>query len=64
MDLHLSCAAQLKAARDAAPKKGLTIRTCPDGTPMDCRHLARVMRKERERLHLLARELHALRFAA
>ncbi|MGC9370298.1 MAG: tyrosine-type recombinase/integrase [Paracoccaceae bacterium] len=60
--LWLPCTGALKAALDSAPKKGLTILTRPDGSPMDYRYLARVMREERERLELTAYDLHALRY--
>ena len=60
--LHLPCTAQLKAALDAAPKKGLTILTMKDGRPLSYRRMAQIMRDERARLGLDAYDLHALRY--
>lgn len=60
--LQLPCTTHLLVALKAAPKKGLTILTKVDGTPMNYRHMARVMADERKRLGLMAYDLHALRY--
>jgi integrase len=67
--LLLPCTTALKAALDAV-KAGLPFLPLPtrhiltkaDGTPMTYRRMAEVMRDERERLGLLAFDLHALRY--
>jgi hypothetical protein len=60
--LFLPCTSALKAALDAAPRKGLTILADRDGRPMTYRNMARLMRDERARLDLTAYDLHALRY--
>lgn len=60
--LVLPCTAILKATLDKAPKRGLSILTRPDGSPMSYRYMARVMADERKRLDLMAYDLHALRY--
>ena len=60
--LHLPCTAHLLGALKSAQKKGLTILTRPDGTPMNYRYMARVMADERKRLALMDYDLHALRY--
>lgn len=60
--LWLPCTAQLRAALDAAPRRGLTILTKPDDSPMSYHYLSRVMRDERTRLGLERYDLHALRY--
>jgi len=60
--LHLPCTANLKAALDAAPKNGLTILTLQDGRPLPYRRMAQIMLDERQRLGLVAYDLHALRY--
>lgn len=60
--LYLPCTSALKAALDGTPKKGLTILTRRDGSPMDYRYMARVMTEERKRLDLMAYDQHALRY--
>ena len=60
--LYLPCTANLKAALDAAPKNGLTILTLQDGRPLPYRRMAQIMLEERQRLGLVAYDLHALRY--
>lgn len=60
--LYLPCTAELIVALNEAPKNGLTILTLQDGRPMPYRRMAQIMRDERERLGLLAYDLHALRY--
>jgi integrase len=60
--LWLPCTEALRAALDAAPKRGLTILTLQDGRPLPYRRMAEIMLAERERLDLLAYDLHALRY--
>lgn len=60
--LFLPCTALLKAALDAAPKKGLTILTRQDGRPLPYRRMAQIMLDERKRLGLVDYDLHALRY--
>lgn len=61
--LTLPCTADLKAALDGVSiKRGLTILTRPDGSPMSYHYMARVMANERRRLDLMAYDLHALRY--
>ena len=45
---------RLKAALDTAPGRGLSVRTRPDGAPMDYRYMARGIEKQRTRLDLMA----------
>lgn len=61
-DLWLPCTGALKAALDNAPKNGLTILTLQDGRPLPYRRMAELMRSERQRLDLVAYDLHALRY--
>lgn len=61
-DLWLPCTPDLKAALDRAPKKGLTILTKRDGSPMTYKAMSDAMRKERKRLGVEAYDLHALRY--
>lgn len=60
--LFLPCTAVLRAALDAAPKRGLTILSDAAGRPLAYRNMARIVRAERKRLGLLAYDLHALRY--
>lgn len=60
--LYLPCTVHLKAVLDGAPKNGLTILTLRDGRPLPYRRMAKIMRDERDRLGLLAYDLHALRY--
>lgn len=60
--LELPCTIALKSALDSVEKSGLNILTHPDGQPMNYRYMSRVMRLERERLGLVAYDLHALRY--
>ena len=60
--LHLPCTREFKAALDGAPRLGMTILTLKDGRPLPYRRMAQIMRDERERLGLLAYDLHALRY--
>ena len=62
VELKLPCTPQLKAALDAAERKGLTILTLTDGRPLAYRRMADLMRKERVRLGVEAYDLHALRY--
>lgn len=56
----MPCTRILKEALDSAPKNGLAILTLRDGRPLPYRRMAQIMRDERERLGLLAYDLHAL----
>ena len=60
--LSLPCTDHLMTALDNATKNGLTILTLKDGRPLPYRRMAEIMRRERERLGLLAYDLHALRY--
>ncbi|MFD2855377.1 tyrosine-type recombinase/integrase [Seohaeicola zhoushanensis] len=67
--LMLPCTAALKAALDEAkaalpfsPMPSRHILTKADGSPLPYRRMAEIMRAERERLELLAYDLHALRY--
>lgn len=60
--LYLPCTAELKAALRSAPKKGLTILSRPDGSPMSYRYMAHIMAEERKRLETMSYDLHALRY--
>jgi len=60
--MYLPCTANLKAALGAAPKNGLAILTLQDGRPLPYRRMAQIMREERQRLGLVAYDLHALRY--
>lgn len=60
--LYLPCTPQLRSALKTTPRKGLTILTGPTGKPLNYFAVARIMRKERERLDLLDYDLHALRY--
>lgn len=61
-ELVIPCTAALRAALEGAPKRGLTILAREHGRPHDYFSLARMMHKERDRLGLLAYDLHALRY--
>lgn len=61
-ELYLPCTAQMKAALDGAPKRGITILTRQDGKPLAYRRMAEIMRQERIRLGCEAYDLHALRY--
>lgn len=60
--LLLPCSDQLRRALDQAPRDGLTILTRRDGQPLSYRYMSQIMRQERQRLGLLAFDLHALRY--
>jgi len=61
--LYLPVTKRLKSALDGvSDKRGLTILTRPNGSPMDYRYMARIMSDERKRLGLMAYDLHALRY--
>ncbi len=58
--LSLPCTAALRAALDSVTdKRGLTILTLQSGRPLPYRRMAEIMLRERERLGLLAYDLHA-----
>lgn len=61
-ELFIPCTKDLVEVLNTAPKKGLTILTKQDGTPLPYRRMADIMRKERKRLGVEAYDLHALRY--
>jgi len=60
--LWLPCTESLTSSLDRAPKLGLTILAGPDGRPVSYFSMARIMRRERQRLGLTEFDLHALRY--
>lgn len=61
-ELYIPCTSHLIDALSTAPKKGLTILTKKDGSPLPYRRMAQIMREERKRLGVVAYDLHALRY--
>jgi hypothetical protein len=60
--LYIPCTQHLISALNTAPKKGLTILTKQDGTPLPYRRMAAIMLAERKRLGVEVHDLHALRY--
>lgn len=60
--LYIPCTRHLIEALKSAPKKGITILTKQDGSPLPYRRMAEIMRRERVRLGVEAYDLHALRY--
>ena len=61
-ELCIPCTGFVIEALGTAPKKGLTVLTKQDGTPLPYRCMAQIMRDERKRRGVETYDLHALRY--
>ena len=61
-ELCIPCTGFVIEALGTAPKKGLTVLTKQDGTPLPYRRMAQIMRDERKRRGVETYDLHALRY--
>lgn len=63
-ELCIPCTGFVIEALGTAPKKGLTVLTKQDGTPLPYRRMAQIMRDERKRRGVETYDLHAFAIVA